>query len=228
MSKNIKKTLSKLHPTMHVMLAILLFIISLLLSKADSLQNLENSIFSWVYNLPEFLSPVFISVTLFGSIYCLAILAAIFVFKKKFNELVRLILTSVLAYELTGFAKDLWGGLRPNEILLDIVSRDYYRGPGFPSGHVALATAMAFVVGHYLPKKYRWVVAVWIIGVGLSRIYLGVHLPFDIIGGFAIGWFSYMLIRHVRLYPIKYGNRTNNAKLSRNSKVIEKKSKKTQ
>ena len=90
---------------------------------------------------------------------------------------------------ITGVAKDLWGRARPNELLLDVVNLDYIvRGPGFPSGHMALATALAFTIGHYLPKKYHWVPIVWIVGVGLSRMYLGIHAPLDIVGGFAIGW----------------------------------------
>jgi len=49
----------------------------------------------------------------------------------------------------------------------------------------------------YLPRRYRWVVPSAIIGVAISRIYLGVHAPLDIIGGFAIGWFCAEIVRFV-------------------------------
>lgn len=207
MPKQKKFKIPLLHPTVHVVLAALLFIISLLISRSAELLEWEETLFLWIYNWPALLTPVFIVITQFGSIYVLAILSAGLAVKRKFNMLIRLLLASILSYELSGFAKDLWGRTRPNELLIEVTNRDYFRGPGFPSGHVALATAMAFVVGHYLPKKYHWVVPVWIIGVALSRIYLGIHAPLDIVGGFAIGWFSYMLFRHVRLFPIKYGKK---------------------
>jgi membrane-associated phospholipid phosphatase len=122
--------------------------------------------------------------------------------------LLRLLLTATLAYQLSGFAKDIWGRARPTEILANVLNLDYVvRGPGFPSGHMALATAMALTVGLYLPRKYQWIVPVWIIGVGLSRMYLGIHAPLDIAGGFAIGWLSYALFRHVRLQDIRFGKR---------------------
>jgi membrane-associated phospholipid phosphatase len=204
-NKNIRVPL--IHPTIHLLLALVLFVLAVWLSRGADMQTWEISLFMGIYGWPEMLIPLFLVISWFGTIYALAILSVILFIKKRFNELLRLILTAVLAYELSGFAKDLWGRTRPNEILADVVNRDYYRGPGFPSGHMALAVAMAFVIGHYLPKKYHWVVAVWIIGVGLSRIYLGVHAPLDIVGGFAIGWFSYMLFRHVRLYPVRFGKR---------------------
>jgi membrane-associated phospholipid phosphatase len=37
-------------------------------------------------------------------------------------------------------------------------------------------------------------------------MYLGVHTPLDIVGGFAIGWGAYALFRHVRLYDVRFGH----------------------
>jgi undecaprenyl-diphosphatase len=198
-----------IHPTIHVFLAALLFVIAVLLSRGATMLEWEETLFLWIYNWPEFLTPFFIVVTWFGAIQVLGILLVIFMYQRKFNDVIRLLLTALLAYQLSGIAKGIWGRTRPNELLVNVTSRDFSYGPGFPSGHTALAVAMAFVVGHYLPKKYHWIVIVWIVGVALSRIYLGVHAPLDIIGGFAIGWFSYMLFRHVRLYPIKNPKRKN-------------------
>lgn len=58
----------------------------------------------------------------------------------------------------------------------------------FPSGHamlsMALATALVFLAW---PTRLRWPVLVCavpaVIGVGLSRLYLGVHFPSDIVAG---------------------------------------------
>src|SRR5690606_33841460 len=112
----------------------------------------------------------------------------LFLAKKKFSVVVRLLMTGLMAYLASGFAKDIWGRIRPNEFLPDVINRDYIVwGPGFPSGHVALATALALVVNDLLPKQLRWLTWFFIISVGLSRMYLGIHAPLDIVGGFAIG-----------------------------------------
>jgi membrane-associated phospholipid phosphatase len=60
-------------------------------------------------------------------------------------------------------------------------------GPGFPSGHEVAATAMALTLWLILPRAWRWLSIFWILIVGFSRLYLGVHAPVDIICGFAIG-----------------------------------------
>lgn len=168
----------------------------------------EISLFQSIYNLPDFLRPVFLVITQTGSIYMLGLLLVLYLIKKHHHIVLRLLFTGTLAYLVTGVAKDLWGRARPNEILIDVVNLDYVvRGPGFPSGHTAMAAALALALMHYLPKRYRWIVPVWIVGVGLSRVYLGVHAPLDILGGFAIGWASYALFRHVRFYDIKFGKK---------------------
>lgn len=196
----------KIHPTIQLGLALALFGISVWLSRGNDMHTWEIDLFLGIYNWPDVLRPLFFVMTQAGSIHMLAALLIIFLIKRQYHIVLRLLLTATLAYQLSGFAKDIWGRVRPHELLSGIYNLDYVvRGPGFPSGHTALATAMALVICRYLPRKWRWVVPVWIIGVGLSRLYLGVHAPLDILGGFAIGWIAYALFCHVRLQDIKFG-----------------------
>jgi len=57
----------------------------------------------------------------------------------------------------------------------------------YPSGHMAVATALALVLWAILPRAWRWLTPAWILIMGFSRLYLGVHTPNDLVGGFAIG-----------------------------------------
>jgi undecaprenyl-diphosphatase len=66
---------------------------------------------------------------------------------------------------------------------------------GFPSGHamgsVALVAALVFLLWR---TRWRWPVLVvgilFVFGVGLSRLYLGVHYPSDVLAGWSasLGW----------------------------------------
>ena len=60
-------------------------------------------------------------------------------------------------------------------------------GLGYPSGHAAVAAAMASVVTPRLPSGMRPVVWLGALGVGATRMYVGAHLPLDIVGGVALG-----------------------------------------
>jgi undecaprenyl-diphosphatase len=186
------------------MLASVLFIIALLLSRDSSVSPWESRIFHLAYDLPHLFYPLFYALTQFGGAYMLVVLACLYALKQHYHIVIRLLLSGTLAYFLAGFAKSLWGRARPEELLHNIITLDVSHGPGFPSGHTALATALALTVGHYLPRKYHWIPVVWIIGVAFSRMYLGVHLPLDLLGGFAIGWFSYAIFRQVRIYDNRH------------------------
>jgi hypothetical protein len=61
-------------------------------------------------------------------------------------------------------------------------------GGGLPSGH----TQSAVVVWGYLVSQFRrrtlWILAGFLmIGIPLSRLYLGVHFPTDLLGGYILG-----------------------------------------
>lgn len=58
---------------------------------------------------------------------------------------------------------------------------------GYPSGHAAVSAALTVVVAAHLSK--RWAIAA--LGLGLAvifgRMYVGAHLPLDVVGGAALG-----------------------------------------
>ena len=60
--------------------------------------------------------------------------------------------------------------------------------PSFPSGHSQGAVVNWGYLAYSFRKPWFWIVAVLLIlGIGLSRMVLGVHFPQDVIGGFTIG-----------------------------------------
>lgn len=67
----------------------------------------------------------------------------------------------------------------------------------FPSGHTALAFALAMVLFLYNKKTGIAAFAVAFL-VGLGRILMGVHWPLDVLGGIGVGilcgWIAYGLI----------------------------------
>lgn len=197
------------NPTNQLIAAIALFTLTAMLVRDGGMADWEKSLFHAIYGLPNWLTPLFYVVTQLGSIFVLILLASLYLVKQHYHIVIRLLMSGLLAYLLAGVAKDLFGRARPQELLIDIIYRDYLiRGPGFPSGHMALATAVALTLGRYVPRRWRWLVPVMIVAVGLSRVYLGVHAPLDIIGGFAIGWGSAAIFRKVRLTDLRKNPKT--------------------
>lgn len=79
---------------------------------------------------------------------------------------------------------------RPCEVLTGIQKRlepiDQF---SFPSGHTAAAFLVATLLSCYLPFLI-FPAFLWAICVALSRIYMGVHYPTDILAGMALGTLS--------------------------------------
>ena len=60
----------------------------------------------------------------------------------------------------------------------------------FPSGHTSSSIAAALAMFRTLPGKFGWPLIVLAILISLSRLYVGVHYPTDVIVGAVVGIFA--------------------------------------
>jgi undecaprenyl-diphosphatase len=92
---------------------------------------------------------------------------------------------------IVGFAlKDLVRRARPDGLIPAIRETGF----SFPSGHATGSMAFygftAFILCRLYPRYAKAVVtiaAVIILTIGMSRLYLGVHFPSDVVGGYLVG-----------------------------------------
>ena len=77
---------------------------------------------------------------------------------------------------------------RPANVLEDISLRGAEEGDqGFPSGHAAVSAALTVVAWPYLSNGWRMSLAALAGFVPFARMYVGAHLPLDVVGGSALG-----------------------------------------
>src|SRR5512132_2308458 len=84
---------------------------------------------------------------------------------------------------------------RPQTLLNNVYIFDVPdRGLGYVSGHSAVAVSLATVASPFLGRPARRVA--WTLAglVCVARIYVGSHLPFDVVGGAALGWAAGALV----------------------------------
>jgi membrane-associated phospholipid phosphatase len=77
---------------------------------------------------------------------------------------------------------------RPDGLLEDVVIRgDAAHGRGFVSGHAAVVVALVAVAWPWLGPRGRIVCVALAVAVCWARVYVGSHLPLDVVGGAGLG-----------------------------------------
>lgn len=132
-----------------------------------------------------------------------AILFIYLLFRKNYWTAIFLAVNLIGISQLNELLKSVFKRSRPD--LEHLVSVSNY---SFPSGHAMSSIAFFSFLAYLLNRKIKgngkstgiiWVVtALLILAIGLSRIYLGVHYPTDVLGGFLAGgsWLCFILFIH--------------------------------
>jgi undecaprenyl-diphosphatase len=82
------------------------------------------------------------------------------------------------------------------------VSNMFFKTSSFPSGHafgaMVICGLLAYLSAKYLPTPWNYIAAIllglFILAVGISRVYLGAHYPTDVIAGWLLGAIVVLLI----------------------------------
>ncbi|HJP96288.1 MAG TPA: phosphatase PAP2 family protein [Candidatus Saccharimonadales bacterium] len=156
----------------------------------------ETSIFHHINDWPASLKMAGIVITMIGGSVWAALASIAIATVARFHRLAwRLAAVIIGGYGLDFVLKQLVDRGRPADLLADFHRYSVETGAGFPSGHTTIATVISLTLLPYLPKAWRWLPIAWIGLVALSRVYLGVHLPLDVLGGFLVGLLVVSLTR---------------------------------
>ncbi len=137
------------------------------------------------------LDPFFKAITFLGGFDGVLLLWIFFVWCISYSNGCRLILVTQFAHYVGSlWLKALVALPRPYETFPSVIGIISEKGFAFPSGHAL--NAMLYGGACAMLAKNRWLVAasiLFILLVGLSRIYLGVHYPTDVLSGYFLGAF---------------------------------------
>lgn len=126
--------------------------------------------------------------SLFGSETVLLVLLSIFYWSVDSIMGLRIVCVVLFTGGINGILKLSFHGPRPYWYSPQVKGLAAESSFGAPSGHAQLATGMWGMAAAMTRRRWVWPLAlVAILMVGLSRIYLGVHFPHDVLAGWVIG-----------------------------------------
>ena len=162
--------------------------LSTLAAKA-TLSDAEVAVFRAINGLPQRLHSVVWPVMQYGTFITIPALAAVALLFRRFRMAAAMVLAGVGVYLLALAIKSFVERGRPAALLPGVEGREVFGegSLGYPSGHAAVAAALTVVVAAHLSR--RWAIGALVLGFAVlfGRMYVGAHLPLDVVGGAALG-----------------------------------------
>jgi membrane-associated phospholipid phosphatase len=175
-------------PTAWFAAGALLFEGSRLLARRSGVSTAEERLFRISNDADDALRVPVRAVMQAGTFVTVPITAVAAAFAGRRRLAVELGLAGTSAWLLAKVAKPLGGRPRPDAVLEGVRLREGIAGDlGWVSGHTAVATTLAAVAAPALPVWARPAAAGVVATTGFGRMYVGAHLPLDLVGGAGLG-----------------------------------------
>lgn len=158
----------------------------------ETLLQLNTDLYLWIFHLGS--QNVWLDrLMIFGAnylIFLVPLISMILFFRSKDARNRKAVLLYFLAF-IVGFILLKLLGLfiyepRPFMTLGTKPLISFSTDDSFPSDHTLVMSIITFSYFYYR-TKIRWALLIMTVWVGLSRIYVGVHYPLDILGGLLLG-----------------------------------------
>lgn len=164
----------------------------------------EERVFGGINGLPGWLFP-----PVWGPMQLGSVVGAVFVAATLFGFGRRIAATTYAAAGLAGWlvartVKEVVARERPLGVGLETVIRGVdSSGFGFISGHTTVAFAGATVIWVFFGRRWGSLAYVVAAVVGFARIYVGAHLPLDVIGGAAAGTLVAGIVTRIEVHVLR-------------------------
>ena len=166
----------------------------------------DRAIQSWMHRLATpMLTQVMLGLSWIGSPYALvpavALAAGLLWWRRMKDDAVLVIAAALGGVALNEVMKLYFKRLRPDVAWAFVHENSF----SFPSGHSVLAMVMYGVIVYKAQNKLRSLWAkvalqvgalLMVVGIGVSRVYLGVHYPSDVAAGYFVGavWLAAVVV----------------------------------
>jgi glycosyltransferase 2 family protein len=151
------------------------------------LDERERAAFDAVNSLPDSIAGPLWPVMQLGSLAAVPVVAGAVYLRGDHSRAVRLLVSGSTTWVLAKGVKRLVRRGRPAAVLPEVrVRGGAQSGDGFLSGHAAISAALASGLAPTAPGAAPWLTGV-AATVAFSRVYVGAHLPLDVLGGAALG-----------------------------------------
>src|SRR4030042_2444503 len=171
----------------------------------DFLIQIDTQLLLFINSLQnKFLNPLIQGTNLITEFGLLWLLVCFFIFLFDKKEKKRKIILILLGLIINSWLVDvlmkivLFCRTRPYEAVagVKVISKNW-SNCSFPSGHVAASVTALIIIFYLFKIRQKWPLLfsiIFILFLGFSRVYAGMHYPIDILGGIIAGLISAVLI----------------------------------